>query len=55
MAQQVANGNLVKHKKTFMQFVMIFHLLKKGRPMTDFKGCKDLFDFLKMPNNSQKH
>ncbi len=23
--------------------------------MTNFKGCKDVFDFLEMPNNPQKH
>jgi hypothetical protein len=23
--------------------------------MMDFKGCKEFFNFLKMPNNPQKH
>jgi hypothetical protein len=23
--------------------------------MMDFKGCKELFNFLKVPNNLQKH
>jgi hypothetical protein len=45
MAQQVVNGDLAKHKRKFVQFVMIFHLLRQGQHMLDFKGCEDLFDF----------
>jgi len=44
-----------KAKRKFVQFVVIFHVLKQGQHMLDFKGCEDLFDFFKMPKNLQKH
>jgi hypothetical protein len=38
-----------------MQFAMIFHFLKQGHPMTDFKGTKELVNFLKFLNIPCKH
>jgi hypothetical protein len=35
--------------------VAIFHLLKHGRPMTDFEHMRYLFDFLKVNHMPKKH
>jgi hypothetical protein len=51
LVQQIANGDLVENKRKLMQFITIFHLLKQKRPMTNFKGCKELFNFF----NPWKH
>ncbi len=52
---QVANGDKVKRKNKYLQFVSIFHLLQQGKPMTNFEACKNLFEFLKVENCSWKH
>jgi hypothetical protein len=36
-------------KREFMPFVMIFHFLKQRWPIINFEGCKESFDFLKVP------
>jgi hypothetical protein len=35
--------------------VAIFHLLKNGKPMTDFENLKELLKFLKFDNAPKKH
>jgi hypothetical protein len=42
ITELVVNGR--KARKKIIQFVAIFHLLKHGRPMTEFEHMKDLFD-----------
>jgi hypothetical protein len=37
------------------QFATVFHLLRQGRPMLECESHKELFDFLKMPNQSKRH
>ncbi len=46
-----------RHKRFFffVQLVAIFHLLKHGRPMTNFEHMKGLFDFLKVHHTHRKH
>jgi hypothetical protein len=39
----------------YIQFVAIFHLLKNGRPMTNFESLKNMFEFLKFANAPKKH
>ncbi len=55
MAQQIANGDPIENKRKFVQFIVIFHLLKQGHLVMDFKGCKEFFNFLKVSNNPRKH
>jgi hypothetical protein len=38
-----------------MQFVIVFHILAHGCPMTDFESLKDLFQLLKVKSISRKH
>jgi DNA polymerase III delta prime subunit len=35
--------------------VVIFHLLKNGRPTIDVESLKELFEFLKFANAPKKH
>jgi hypothetical protein len=51
----VLNGGRVKFFLKYIQFVAIFHLLKNGRPMIDFKSLKELFEFLKFVDAPKKH
>jgi hypothetical protein len=49
------NGGRAKNKYIYIHFIAIFHLLKNGRPMTNFGNLKDLFEFLKFANALKKH
>jgi hypothetical protein len=51
VVQQVANGDPIGCKRKFVQLVTIFHLWRQGRPMTNFRGCKEFFDFINISNN----
>jgi hypothetical protein len=51
---KLQNGDPKEHKKVWT-ICHNFPFIEVGRPMTNFKGCKDVFDFLEMPNNPQKH
>jgi hypothetical protein len=44
-----------RKKKNIIQFVATFWLLKQGRPMTDFKVMKLLFEFFKVKHTPKKH
>jgi hypothetical protein len=48
IAKLVVNGRKAKKWKTCVQFVAIFHLLKNGKPMTNFEHMKNMFHFLKV-------
>jgi len=52
---QLENGGKAKRKKTNIQFVAIWHLLKQGHPTIDFEGLKGLFKFLIVENCPYKH
>jgi hypothetical protein len=45
---QLEDGGKAERKKKYIQFVVIWHLLKQGHPMIDFEGLKGLFKFLKV-------
>ncbi len=55
IAKLVVNERKAKKKEKIVQFVIIFHLLKDGRPMTNFEHMKGLFDFLKVHHIANKH
>jgi hypothetical protein len=55
IAKLVVNGRKARKRKTFVQFVAIFHLLKHGRPMTNFEHMKTMFHFLKVHHTPRKH
>jgi hypothetical protein len=42
-------------KKKYVQFATIFHLLNKGRPMTNYEGSKDLYTLLKVKHIPKEH
>jgi hypothetical protein len=42
-------------KMKYVQFAMIFHLLNKGRPMTNYEGSKDLYTLLKVKHIPKEH
>jgi hypothetical protein len=44
-----------EHKRKYVQFVVIFHLLIHGRPMTNYENLKDLFQLLKVKSVSKMH
>jgi hypothetical protein len=41
--------------KIIVQFVIVFHLLSKGRAMMDCEGLRDLFTVLKVKHTPKKH
>jgi hypothetical protein len=43
-----------KHKK-LVQFAILFHTLKHGRPMLEYEAHKDLFDHLNLEENSKMY
>ncbi len=51
----MVNGGKVEKKKKIVQFVPIFHLLKHGKPMTNFEHMGGLFDFLNVHHMPGKH
>ncbi len=51
----VTNGDKAKKKKKYLQFISLWHLLAKGRPMKNFEALKPFFQFLKIPNCPRKH
>jgi hypothetical protein len=53
ITELVVNGR--KAKKKIVQFVAIFHLLKHGKPMTNFESMGDLFDFLRVHHMPKEH
>ncbi len=55
IVELVVNGRKAEKKKQIGQFVAIFHLLKHGRPMTDFEHMRYLFNFLKVNHMPKKH
>jgi hypothetical protein len=44
-----------KHKRKYVQFAIIYHILACGHPMTNFESFKILFQMLKMKNVGRKH
>ncbi len=46
--------NTIRWEKKFVQFVTLFHLLKLGKPFTDFESMHGLL-ILKVENNRDKH
>jgi hypothetical protein len=42
-------------KKINVQFSTVFHLLNKGRPMTNYEGSKDLYTLLKVKHIPKEH
>jgi len=44
-----------KHTRKYVQFMVIFHFLIHGHPMTNYKNLKDLFWLLKVKSVSRKH
>jgi hypothetical protein len=40
---QLVNGGKVEQKKKYLKFVVTWHLLKQGHPMTNFESFKKLF------------
>jgi hypothetical protein len=40
--------------KKFMQFAVVFYLLRRGRPLADYSKLYNLFDFLKI-DKPKKH
>jgi hypothetical protein len=51
----VVNGRKVLKNKKIVQFVAIFHLLKHGKPITNFEHMKVMFDFLNIHHTPRKH
>ncbi len=44
-----------EHRQKYVQFVVFFHLLIHGRPMTNYENLKDLFQLLKVKSVSKMH
>jgi hypothetical protein len=44
-----------EHRRKYVQFVVIFHLLTHGRHMTNYENLKDLFQLLKVESVSKMH
>jgi hypothetical protein len=48
-------GTAIHNKCKFIQFVVIFWILKLGRPFIDFEEMKELFEFFKVKSTPHKH
>jgi hypothetical protein len=48
-------GVVIDNKCKFIQFVVIFWILKLGWPFIDFEKMKELFEFSKVKNTPYKH
>ncbi len=53
--QKVVNGVVGEKRKKLIQFAILFHLLKHGRPMLEYEAHKELFDFLNLEVNPKMH
>jgi len=45
----------LEHKRKYVQFVTLYHILAHGRLMTNFERFKVLFQMFKMKNVGRKH
>jgi hypothetical protein len=41
--------------RKLVQFVIVFNLLSKGKPMTNYEDFQPLHEFLKLQFNPKKH
>ncbi len=48
-------GEIGGKKNKKVQFVVVFYLLKEGRPLINYESLKDLFCFFKIKNMPRKH
>jgi hypothetical protein len=46
---------IIHMKKKYVQFARIFHLLNKGKRMTNYEGSKDLYTLLKVKHIPKEH
>ncbi len=53
--QQVATRLTGETRRTLVQFDTLFHTLKHGQPMFEYKAHKELFDFLNLEENSRMY
>ncbi len=53
--QKVANGVVGEKQRKFIQFAIIFHTLKHGKPMLEYETHIELFDFLNLEENPKMH
>jgi hypothetical protein len=44
-----------EHKRKYVQFAIVYHILAHGHPMIDFESCKILFEMLKVKIVGRKH
>jgi hypothetical protein len=52
---QVEKHSKAEKEKKYVQFVTFFHLLKLGKPITDFESMHGFLRFLKVKNTLDKH
>jgi hypothetical protein len=45
----------MEDKQKLVQFITIFNLLNKNKPMINYKYFKPLYEFLKLWSNPKKH
>ncbi len=46
--QELNNGQTMEDKQKLVQFITIFSLLNKDKPMINYKDFKPLYEFLKL-------
>jgi hypothetical protein len=53
--KQVQGGFERENKRKVIQFAFIFMFLAKGKPMTNYKNLRRLYEFFKLKNTPKKH
>lgn len=51
----MTSSNQNEFAKKKVQFATFFQILSDGRPLVEYESCHELYDFLNVPNNPQKH
>jgi hypothetical protein len=55
MLQMVRNTIIGESCHKFVQLAMLFHVLSRGRPMTEYEALQDLLKCLKTKHLPTKH
>lgn len=55
VARQVIQSSTIERRRKVVQFQVLFHLVSRGRPITDYEAMHKLLVQLRVPDLSRKH
>ncbi len=55
VTNQIFRGAIAKRKKKLVQFAICFHMISKGKPMTDYENMSKLLQFFDVKDFPRTH